>query len=191
MNNKQAIIDKIISDAEAIAKTHLDNAKTEVEAIKKETLCSVDKIKADVNMTAENQANNILESAKLVSNLDTKRMVLSQKTNMVNSVFDDVVLSLRANKKVYLDIITKMIKQNAQDGDKVQLSKADEKIITSQDIAKIAKSIKKDISLYEEYGDFIGGVILIGKDFDKNLTLEEEFEDIKTKSERTLVEILF
>ena len=191
MNNKQAIIDKIISDAEAIAKTHLDNAKTEVEAIKKENLCAIDKIKADVNMAAENQAKDILESAKLVSNLDTKRMILSQKTNMVNSVFDDVVLSLRANKKVYLDIITKMIKQNAQDGDKVQLSKQDEKIITSQDIAKIAKSIKIDISLYEEYGDFIGGVILIGKDFDKNLTLEEEFEDIKTKSERKLVEILF
>ena len=121
MNNKQAIIDKIISDAEAIAKTHLDNAKTEVEAIKKENLCAIDKIKADVNMAAENQAKDILESAKLVSNLDTKRMILSQKTNMVNSVFDDVVLSLRANKKVYLDIITKMIKQNAQDGDKVQL----------------------------------------------------------------------
>ena len=58
-------------------------------------------------------------------------------------------------------------------------------------ITSLQQKSGKKISLSKKHGDFIGGVILSGEKFDKNLTLEVEFEEIKQQKELEITQILF
>ena len=71
------------------------------------------------------------------------------------------------------------------------VAKEDDKVITKKLIADIAKKSKKSLKKSDEFGDFKGGVILSGKNYDKNLTLELELSLIKEKIESNIDEILF
>lgn len=192
MNDKQLIIDKIINDAKAQADENIKKAESEASVIEKKIEDKIKSLQEETNAQIENNVKSIISSAELVSNLDSNRAILSAKSKIVNDVFDNVMKSFRSkNKKTYLSIIENMIKSNVEDNDLVQISHEDKDIITSDFISKLSKKIKINFSLDENFGDFSGGVILIGTKFDKNLTFDQEIVDLKNQFESNLVEILF
>ena len=70
-------------------------------------------------------------------------------------------------------------------------AKSDEKVVTAAFVAAIAKSAKVKIKLAKERGDFLGGVILSGEKYDKNLTLEEDLRALRGDCETLVAEALF
>lgn len=192
MNNKEVIIDKIISDAKAQVDEIISKAQEEVKNIEKTTNDSIQKYR-DVELPkGDKQAKEILSRKQMVTNLDCKKLVLSKKTAIIDSIFNSIASDLRKNKKQeYIDLIINMISKVCDDKDEVIISKFDKDIITDAVIEKAAKKSGKKISLSKKYGDFIGGVILSGEKFDKNLTLEVEFEEIKQQKELEITQILF
>ena len=192
MNNKEVIIDKIISDAKAQVDEIISKAQEEVKNIEKTTNDSIQKYR-DVELPkGDKQAKEILSRKQMVTNLDCKKLVLSKKTAIIDSIFNSIASDLRKNKKQeYIDLIINMISKVCDDKDEVIISKFDKDIITDAVIEKAAKKSGKKISLSKKYGDFIGGVILSGEKFDKNLTWEVEFEEIKQQKELEITQILF
>lgn len=192
MNNKEVIIDKIISDAKAQVDEIISKAQEEVKNIEKTTNDSIQKYR-DVELPkGDKQAKEILSRKQMVTNLDCKKLVLSKKTAIIDSIFNSIASDLRKNKKQeYIDLIINMISKVCDDKDEVIISKFDKDIITDAVIEKAAKKSGKKISLSKKHGDFIGGVILSGEKFDKNLTLEVEFEEIKQQKELEITQILF
>ncbi|MCI7402441.1 MAG: V-type proton ATPase subunit E [Christensenella sp.] len=192
MNNKEVIIDKIISDAKAQVDEIISKAQEEVKNIEKTTNDSIQKYR-DVELPkGDKQAKEILSRKQMVTNLDCKKLVLSKKTAIIDSIFNSIASDLRKNKKQeYIDLIINMISKVCDDKDEVIISKFDKDIITDAVIEKAAKKSGKKISLSKKQGDFIGGVILSGEKFDKNLTLEVEFEEIKQQKELEITQILF
>ena len=182
MNNKEVIIEKIIKDAMAVSNDNISKAQKEA-----------DEIIAAANKTAQEysdaqlpkgdiQAEEIITRRAMVANLDCKRIMLSKKTEIVDSVFNSVADYMRKkDKKTYLALITNMIKKSASDND----------VVTQKEIDAISKEAKKKLTLSKTFGDFDGGVMLCGEKFDKNLTFELEFEQIKEESEEKLAKILF
>ena len=192
MNNNEVIIDKIISDAKAQVDEIISKAQEEVKNIEKTTNDSIQKYR-DVELPkGDKQAKEILSRKQMVTNLDCKKLVLSKKTAIIDSIFNSIASDLRKNKKQeYIDLIINMISKVCDDKDEVIISKFDKDIITDAVIEKAAKKSGKKISLSKKHGDFIGGVILSGEKFDKNLTLEVEFEEIKQQKELEITQILF
>ncbi len=192
MNNKEVIIEKIIKDAVDVSNDNISKAQKEADEI----LAAANKTAkeyADAQLPkGDVQAEEIITRRAMVANLDCKRITLSKKTEIVDSVFNSVADYMRKkDKKTYLALITKMIKKSASDGDIVVISKKDKDIITQKEIDAISKDSKKKLTLSKTFGDFDGGVMLCGEKFDKNLTFELEFEQIKEESEEKLAKILF
>ena len=192
MNNKEVIIEKIIKDAVDVSNDNISKAQKEADEI----LAAANKTAkeyADAQLPkGDAQAEEIITRRAMVANLDCKRITLSKKTEIVDSVFNSVADYMRKkDKKTYLALITKMIKKSASDGDVVVICEKDKDIITQKEIDAISKDAKKKLTLSKTFGDFDGGVMLCGEKFDKNLTFELEFEQIKEESEEKLAKILF
>ena len=188
MNNKEVIIEKIIKDALDVANENVSKAQKEADAILDAAKATA-KEYADTNLPkGDAAAEEIKKRRAMVANLDCKKIILSKKTEVVDSVFNSVADSMRKNdKKGYVDLIKKMIKASADDGDTVIISQKDKDIITQKELDSIGKKLK----LSKDFGDFDGGVMLCGEKFDKNLTFALEFEQIKDEQEEKLAKILF
>ena len=192
MNNKEVIIEKIIKDAIDVSNDNISKAQKEADEI----LAAANKTAkeyADAQLPkGDVQAEEIITRRAMVANLDCKRITLSKKTEIVDSIFNSVADYMRKkDKKTYLALITNMIKKSASDGDVVVICEKDKDIITQKEIDAISKDAKKKLTLSKTFGDFDGGVMLCGEKFDKNLTFELEFEQIKEESEEKLAKILF
>ena len=146
MNNKEVIIDKIISDAKAQVDEIISKAQEEVKNIEKTTSDSIQKYR-DVELPkGDKQAKEILSRKQMVTNLDCKKLVLSKKTAIIDSIFNSIASDLRKNKKQeYIDLIINMISKVCDDKDEVIISKFDKDIITDAVIEKAAKKSGKKI----------------------------------------------
>ena len=191
MNNKETIIQKILDDAQSVAdgnikeaektaKQALDRAKREVEKYKSENATKADDLYKDA-----------LERSQVVSNLDCKKLVHNAKKATIDKAFDEAIADIKKDKKGYLGLIEKMISSCAEDEDEVVICEDDAKVITKKFIADLAKKTGKKLEICKEYGDFAGGVILSGKNYDKNLTLELELNAIRQDMESKISKILF
>lgn len=191
MNNKEAIIQKIIDDAEKVAQSNIDEAEKTAAQILDRAKREVEKYKDDNLTKADDLYADALERSKVISNLDCKKLLLNAKKATIDKAFQEAVDDIMKDKKGYLSLIEKMISSCAEDGDKVVICKDDEKVITKKFVSDLAEKTGKKISLSKDFGDFKGGVILEGKNYDKNLTLELELSAIRQDTEKKISEILF
>lgn len=172
MNDKNAVIDKIISDAQAAADALRQDARQKAEKIVSAAQKAADAYRKEALSGGEERVALALERAKSVDALDSRRELSACKSALLDEVFALAAKALKEDKKAYKAYLTRVIKENAEDGDKVVICKEDEKVVTAAFIASIAKSAKKKITPGGARGEFAGGVVLSGDRYDKNLTLE-------------------
>ncbi len=191
MNNKEAIIQKIIDDANAIAQSNIAEANNTAEQILARAKRQVDRFVESNSGKTDELYRQAIERSEVVANLDVKKLLQGRKKQIIDKAFDEALEAVKADKKTYLALVEGMILSCCEDGDEVIVAKEDDKVITKKLIADIAKKSKKSLKKSDEFGDFKGGVILSGKNYDKNLTLELELSLIKEKIESNIDEILF
>jgi len=180
MDKQKAIIDKIIEDAETKAAEIISIANAEAE-----------KSIADGNSWAESyksEQNAILNAAnedkvlrrKTVAELDVKKIVLKAKQDAIESVFDSAYNKLCSlNKADYLSFVKNLLEKYAEESDTVILSS--DNIISEKDLSDLKVVTDKHLAVSAEKGDFIGGVMLIGKICDKDLTFKSIVNESKSE----------
>ena len=191
MNNKDAIIQKIMDDAKKVAEGNIKEANDTASQIFARAQKEIDKLEAANEGKDDALYEDALSRSAVVANLDCKKLMLNAKKEIVNKVFDEALDAFVAEKKDYLALVEKMISSCCEDGDEVVICERDGKVITKKFIADIAKKTGKKLTLSGEFGDFKGGVLLIGKNYDKNLTLDLELQSVRENIESKIVEILF
>ncbi|MDE6275131.1 MAG: hypothetical protein K2M75_01190 [Clostridia bacterium] len=191
MNNKEAIIQKIIDDAKAVADANIAEANDTANQIFARAKRQIDRFTESNSGRTDALYQEALERSQVVANLDAKKLLQGKKKQIIDKAFDETLDAVKADQKTYLALIEKMILSCCEDGDEVIVAKEDDKIITKKLIADLAKKSKKSLTKSDEFGDFKGGVILSGKNYDKNLTLELELSLIKEKIESNIDGILF
>ena len=191
MNNKDAIIQKIMDDANKVAEGNIKEANDTASKIFARTQKEIDKLEAANEGKTDALYQDALSRSAVVANLDCKKLMLNAKKEIVGKVFDEALDTFMAEKKDYLALVEKMISSCCEDGDEVVICERDGKVITKKFIADIAKKTGKKLTLSGEFGDFKGGVLLIGKSYDKNLTLDLELQSVRENIESKIVEILF
>lgn len=188
---KDAIIKKIISDAELksqeIVSEATKNSEAKISAAKKKAEDILNKAKND-SVTLK---HDILVRQKTVADLDKRKVLLNAKQEVIDEVFSEALKELVSLKKEeYLDIITRLIKQYSEDGDEIIKGKGD-KHITNEYVENLSKELKKKLSLSKEEGNFNGGIMLSQKGCDKNLTFEALLRLSRDENEYKVAEILF
>lgn len=191
MQGKEAIIEKIISDATVRGEAVIDDAKfkaTEIENVAKAVCASM----AD-NAEKERAAavNDVLTRSKTVAELDAKKLLFDAKNQVVALTFETALNKVKnLPKEKYAKLVMGMLSM-AEDGDVVTISKREKNVLTEAVIKEFAAKKKIKLTLNKEFGEFDGGIILSGSGVDKNLTFETEFQLLKDELEETVAKKLF
>lgn len=190
MNSKDALIDKILSDAKAKRDENIADANERKNKIDEsiEQIISTERSANDEFMTGH--IKEIIDRKITVAKIDCSKLNLKAKREILDEIFSKAVEQIKKSGK-YSNFIEKLILDNAENGDEVIVSKDDEKIVTSEFVSSIAQKCNKKITLSKEKGNFLGGVVLSQGGCDKNLTLEVVMRELRGQIEPEISKDLF
>ncbi len=190
MDSKEAIIGTIMSEAEEKAAKITQKGNEDA-----------DKLISDAKAFAEDLNNKLkseyafneaetLRRRKTVAALDAKKLVLKAKQEVLSEVFSRAYDKLCAlQKSDYLALVDKLLVLSAEDGDEVVLS--DDGVIADGDIKSLGVYKERNLTVSSEKGDFKGGVKLIGKICDKDLSFRQVLDEKKDSLSAKMAEELF
>ena len=189
--SKEAIIDKILSDAnlkgDAIIGEANEKADEIISLAAKQCKDYLYKSKTEIDrLTLE-----IDERSRSVAELDARKLLLAAKTQVLDSVYAKTLEKLRnLDKEQYSALIFSML-ENAKDGDVVTVSEREKDIVTKESLADFAKKKGISLTLADKFGDFDGGVIISENGVDNNFTLEVEVALLKEQTETKIAKEIF
>ena len=189
MTGKEAIVEKILSDARSIANSTLEEAGNRGKEIIGVAQADA-KIYREKNM-AESYAerDEIVRRKITVGNLEVKKILLAKRQELMTEAFEGALKAIKADVKSYLKILDGML-DNATDGDTVIFSEADKDLVSKKWLDGKA-SDRKITLVFGGYGDFAGGIVIVGNGSDKNLSLEVELKTVREEYEPEIAGILF
>ncbi len=189
--SKQAIIDKIISDAEIIANGIIEEASAKVDEIMSAAAADCYRYVYDAKHEQDVLKKDIAQRSDTVAQLDSRKLVLVAKAKVIDEVFATALEKARnLPKEKYKKLIFGML-ESAQDGDVITISEREKGIVTEASIKELATKKKIKLTLNKELGDFDGGIILSNNGIDKNMTLEVEIASIRDEYEAKVAKELF
>lgn len=189
--SKEAIIDKILSDARIKADAIIGEANEKADSIIAQ---AAEVCKAYVyNSKSETDAKalDIETRSKTVAELDAKKLQLAAKTQIINMVFDRALDKLRnLDTERYRALVFAML-ENAVDGDTVVISQREKDIVTKGALNEFAKQRGIKLTLADEFGNFDGGIVIKSRGVDKNFTFEVEIQLLKEELETQVAKEIF
>ena len=190
--SKENLLSKIILDAEAQAEEIKTTAEQASAVALDNAITSFNAEFEKVISKAKTDGEEIITQAVLNAEIEARKILLKAKQEVLSATIEKSLEKLmKLPDSEYIALITDMIARVADDGDTVIISRNDEKRLTAEVIAKISKVIGKKLTLSNERGDFLGGVILSQNGLDKNMTLENELSEIKQERINKLSTKLF
>lgn len=189
--SKEAIIDKILSDAnlkgDAIIGEANEKANEIISLAANQCKDYLYKSKTEIDrLTLE-----IDERSRSVAELDARKLMLAAKAQVLDSVYAKTLEKLRnLDKEQYSALIFSML-ENAKDGDVVTVSEREKDIVTKESLADFAKKKGISLTLADKFGDFDGGVIISENGVDNNFTLEVEVALLREQTETKIAKEIF
>lgn len=189
--SKEAIIDKILSDAnlkgDAIIGEANEKANEIISLAANQCKDYLYKSKTEIDrLTLE-----IDERSRSVAELDARKLLLAVKAQVLDSVYAKTLEKLRnLDKEQYSALIFSML-ENAKDGDVVAVSEREKDIVTKESLADFAKKKGISLTLADKFGDFDGGVIISENGVDNNFTLEVEVALLREQTETKIAKEIF
>ncbi|MCQ2409002.1 MAG: hypothetical protein MJ068_00500 [Clostridia bacterium] len=189
--SKEAIINKIISDAELKAAAMVGEAKAKAESTIADANAVCDAYRANSKKETDGLVMDIDSRAQTVAELDSKKVLLSAKAQIIDKVFERVLDKIKElDKDTYLKLLLGML-ENAEDGDVITVSEREKKILTEKAVEDFAKKKGIKLTLSKTTGDFDGGMILSSNGIDKNLTFDVEVSLLREEIEMQIAKELF
>ncbi len=190
MKGKEAIIDRIIKDAQKIANSTLEEGGQNAQQIIADAENDAKIYRAKNHQESTREREDILRRRITVANLEVKKLLLAAKQQVIGKAFEESITALRSDEEGYKKLLECML-SHAEDGDVLTVSKLDKNILTKEFVDKVAKKKGIALKINKQYGDFCGGILLSGKNADKNLTLEVELASLRDEIEPEIAAMLF
>lgn len=192
MDGKNAILADILSVAEKSAANLISDANAEksaaLDALKKE----LDAKKEVEVKRAEVDGAELLTRRLTLAELEERKTVLFAKQKAIESVYYQTVTKIiNMTDHIYRDLIAEILAKYAEDGDRVIVAERDTKRLNAAWLEELSEKLHRHITLSEETHKGRGGVILIGRRYDKNLTFEAILAQLRQETESEVVKKLF
>lgn len=189
--SKEAIIEKILSDADVQARTTVEEAEKKADEILALAAEQCKSYLAKSKSETDRAVKEVAERAETVAELDARKMLLRAKSAALDEVFALALEKARAlDKATYKKIIVGML-NFAENGDKVTVSAREKGIVTKKLVDDVAKAKGIKLTLNDKEGDFDGGIILTSDGIDKNFTLDVEFALLRDAAEAETAKKIF
>lgn len=189
-NGKDAIIRKIKEDAIIKANSTLEEGAARAKTTIDNAVRDADVYKRDNMAESYVERDEIIKRKTTVASLEVKKLVLQAKKQVVDKAFDEAAKLIKSDEKAYKNLIERML-SFVEDGDEIVLSEFDEKLVSDEFVEKTVNKLGKKATISEKRGSFKGGIKLVGKNTDKNLTLEAELAEFRREEESIVAQILF
>ncbi|MDD4316650.1 MAG: V-type ATP synthase subunit E family protein [Clostridia bacterium] len=190
MNGQEAIINKIIKDAQKVANSTLEEGGQKAQQIINAAENDARLYRAKNRQESEKEREDILRRRITVANLEVKKLLLAAKQEIISRAFAESVDAVRADSEGYKKLLYAMLSY-AEDGDVLTVSERDKAILTNKLVDEFATKKGISLALNKSYGSFCGGILLSGKGLDKNLTLEVELASLRDEIEPEIAATLF
>ena len=166
--SEQAIVDKIIADAEEEAKAIIADAEKKAEEIISEASLRAERRKQGEKASAEKKAESILEGKAATARLDSAKILLGEKRAVIDEVYARALKSLLdLGKADCLHLTQKLLEEYAEEGDEVLFA---DSFKYAPEASKLDIVKEKKLKISAKRADIDGGMLLIGKNSDKDLS---------------------
>ncbi len=190
--SKELIIEKILSDARSKAAEIIKSAESKADKIVGDANAEVEQGTLRAVTDAEALVPELLRRKLSVAELESKKILLRAKQNVLEEVFKGALEDIRAlPREKYLEYIESMLLANAEDGDTVIIAEADKAMVTKAFVEKAAEKKGIKLQLAKEYGNFAGGLILSSRCCSKNMSLELELASLREDKEAKIARMIF
>lgn len=192
MDAEKIIIEKIISDAESAAAKVIEAAEAEAAKIAEDAKRAEEE-RYNARVSAANaQARELALHRLKLAELENGRKKTGEMQGLIDSAYSEAKDRIfRRPDTEYCALIMSMLKKYASDGDTVIAGEGDRARIDEKFVSKAAAELKIRLSLSKSAGAFKGGIVLSGKDYDKNLTFDSLFKVLRQETEAEVSGILF
>ena len=189
--SKEAIVEKIISDAHLKADSIVAEANAKADEIISAAAEECKEYMYSFKSETDKMIFDVDARTKTVAELDARKLTLAAKTKVLDVVYERTLENLRNLDKEAYSALVFGILENAKDGDVVTISKREKDIVTKESLAEFAKKKGIKLTLAEQFGDFDGGIVLGGNGVDKNFTFEVEVALLKEQTEAKTAKEIF
>lgn len=189
--SKEAIVDKILCDAQNKANSFVEDARVKADGIIAESAEQCKAYLFSSKVETDRMCDDIESRSNTVAELDAKKLILGAKIKIIDAIFARALEKMRTlDDERYKELLLGML-NIAEDGDVITLSAREKELLTKDDVDKFAKSRGIKLTLAENVGDFEGGMVFSGKGVDKNLTFDTEIAIIRDEMETSIAKEVF
>ena len=177
---KKELLDKIVGDAEERARVILSEAEEKASALLAAAEEERAALKESARKLAASSAPDTIKRRRSMAELEGRKLVLREKQDLIAEAYRRALEEIEASAS-YEALLVKMILSAAEEGDGVIFAASDfDRVDRKKVVSEASKLSGLKLVLAEEKGDFDGGIVLRGKDCDKNLTLEVELASLRS-----------
>ena len=188
MNGKDNIINKILADADLKCAEILATAESEAQEIADSARLAMQAETQALDKRLQSLAVERERNAMASADLDARKYKLNKKQQLITACYDkalDVLIHLPDKKK--LELIGKILTTYAEKGETVLVARADKDIVTQ----KFLDSLNLGLKLGSKTVDAVGGVVLVGPSYDKDLTFPVLLAYSREQTEARVAAVLF
>lgn len=166
--NEQAIVDRIISDAENEAKAIISEAERKAQETVSEALLRAERVKTGVKAEVKRRTDAVLEGKSASARLDCAKILLGEKRRVIDEVYARALAGLNALKEGdALYLASRLLNEYAEEGDEIVF--ADNYKYRNQ-VSALPAVKEKGLKISSAKADIGGGFVLVGKNCDKDVS---------------------
>ena len=189
--SKESIVEKIASDAKARANSFVREQNEKAKEILADASQQCKSYIYTFKAETDTMVADIESRSRTVAELDSKKIMLSAKTRLLDGVFSRAVEKLASlDRDTQHRLLVAMLNEYAEDGDVITLGRGQRDCLSPYDVSQIAEGKGIALRLSEISGDF-DGMILSGNGVDKNLNYGVEISLLREDLETQIAKELF
>jgi len=166
--SKEALVERIISDAQEAAVAQIDAANRRAEEIISEAARRAERNKAGAEAEASARAKAIIDGKAAAARLDAAKITLAEKRRVLDEIYERAKQKLFSlDKTTAVKLSDRLLKEYAEEGDTVVFNTGFPYI---KEVSALPVIKEKKLAIQPKTADIGGGFVLYGKKSDKDLS---------------------
>lgn len=187
--SEQAIVEKIISDAENEAAAIIASAERHAEATVAAANDRAEKRKQGEKAAADKKAESIIEGKAATARLDSAKIMLAEKRAVIDEVYVRALKSIQSlGKAEALHLFERLLKEYAEEGDEIVFA---ENFGYAQEVAKLDIVKERKLKVSSKKANIDGGCLLVGKNSDKDLSYSALLSADREEEQASIANLIF
>lgn len=166
--NEQAIVERIISDAELEAKNIVSEAEARAAQTVSEANERAERNRLGAEAEVSEKVRGILDGKAATARLDGSKILLGEKRGVIDEIYVRALKQLvEMGKAETLRLADRLLTEYAEEGDEIVFA---ENFRFAQEVAGLDIVKEKKLKVSAARSSYDGGFVLCGKNSDKNLS---------------------